>query len=98
MEVEGIQSPTSMTMAGGNLVVVGEGPPAIEMRTSGEVIGKMASGGPISDLAASGKQVFVGYANGRVGRIRQTDREAENVWEGKSSNQGVFLAIVPDRR
>jgi hypothetical protein len=98
MEVEGIHSPTSMTMAGGNLVVVGEGPPAIEMRTSGEVIGKIASGGPISDLAARGKQVFVGYANGRVGRIRQTDREAENVWEGKPSNQGVFLAIVPDRQ
>jgi hypothetical protein len=98
MEVEGIHSPTSMTMAGGSLVVVGEGPPAMEMRTSGEVIGKMASGGPISDLAARGKQVFVGYANGRVGRIRQTDREAENVWEGKPSNQGVFLAIVPDRQ
>jgi hypothetical protein len=47
MEVEGIHSPTSMTMAGGNLVVVGEGPPAIEMRTSGEVIGK------IGPLAAS---------------------------------------------
>lgn len=97
MEVEGILTPTSMTMAGDNLIVVGDGPPAIEMRTSGEVIGKMASGGPISDLAARDKQVFVGYANGRIGRIRQTDREAENVWEGKPSNQGVFLAIVPDR-
>jgi hypothetical protein len=97
MEVEGILSPTSMTIAGGNLVVVGEGPPAMEMRTTGEVIRKMASGGPISDLAARGKQVFVGYANGRVGRIRQNDGEAENVWEGKPSNQGVFLAIVPER-
>jgi hypothetical protein len=67
------------------------------MKTSGEVVGKMASGGPISDLAARGKQVFVGYANGRVGRIRQTDREAENVWEDKPSNQGVFLAVAPSR-
>jgi hypothetical protein len=97
MDVEGVLTPTSMTMAGENVIVVGEGPPAIEMRTNGEVIGRMASGGPISHLAARDKQVFVGYANGRIGRIRQTDREAENVWEGKPSNQGVFLAIVPAR-
>lgn len=69
----------------------------VEMRPTGEVIGPFAGGGPISDLAARGKQVFVGYGNGRVGRIRETDRAAENVWEGRASNVGVFLAVVPDR-
>jgi hypothetical protein len=97
MDVEGILNPTSMTMAGGNLVVSGEGPTVVEMRPTGEMIGPLAGGGPISDLAARGKQVFVGYGNGRVGRIRETDRAAENVWEGRASNVGVFLAVVPDR-
>ena len=48
MDVEGILNPTSMTVAGGNLLVSGEGPMVVEMRPSGEVIGPMAGGGPIS--------------------------------------------------
>jgi hypothetical protein len=97
MAVEGVPSPTTMTMADGNLVVSGEGPPAVEMRPTGEVIGSIAAGGPISDLAARGKQIFVGYANGRIGRIRESDRSAENVWEGRPSAVGVFLAVMPGR-
>jgi hypothetical protein len=69
----------------------------VEMRPTGEVIGPMAGGGGIWDLAARGNQVFVGYRNGRVGRILEADREGENVWEGRPSNVGIFLAVVPDR-
>lgn len=71
MDVEGVLTPTSLTMADGNLIVVGDEPPAVEMRLTGEIVAKIGSGGPISNLAARGKQVFVGYGNGRVGRIRQ---------------------------
>jgi hypothetical protein len=97
MDVEGILNLTSMTMAGGNLVVSGEGPDG--GRDAAHRRGDRPDGRkwPVSDLAARGKQVFVGYGNGRVGRIRETDRAAENVWEGRASNVGVFLAVVPER-
>jgi len=86
-----------MTMLGDNLFVTGEAPPALEIRPTGEVVGMRQSGGPISHVVARGKQVFIGYTNGRVGRIREGMTEAQNVWEGRPINTGVFLAEVPER-
>jgi hypothetical protein len=96
MQVEGVLRATSTTMFGGNLLVSADGPAVIEMTPAGEVVSTKAGGGPITDLVARGKQVFVGYGNGRVGKIRETDGQAENVWESKPSNYGVFVAVVPN--
>jgi hypothetical protein len=97
MAVDGVLQPTNMTMFRENLLVSGDGPPAIEMKTNGELIGKMESGGPVTSLVARGDDVFIGYGNGRVGRIKAGTTNAENVWEGKPSNVGVFVAVVPER-
>ena len=97
INVEGVLSPTSMTMRAGNLLVTAEGPPMMEVRRTGETIRMIEGGGAISDLVARGNDAFVGYANGRVGIIRDGSGSAQNVCEGKPSGIGVFVAVVPPR-
>ncbi len=96
ISVEGVLSPTSTTLFRGNLLVTAEGPPMMEIRTNGETVRMIEGGGAISDLVARGNDAFVGYANGRVGIIREGTAFATNVWQGMPSGQGVFVAVVPE--